>query len=304
MDDGTALTVAGLTKRYDGRVVVDDVSFRVATGTLTTVLGPNGAGKTTTIECCEGLRAPDAGTITLLGRDRFTHQKELRTRVGVMLQDGGLPMAPRAGSVLSHVAQLHRNPRNPDELLDVLGLAEHARTRVRHLSGGQRQRLALACALVGQPELVFLDEPSAGLDPASRRAMHEMLRSLVADGTTIILTTHLMEEAQILSDEVIVMSRGSVVTSGASLALLGAPAIWISGADLDQIQRLLEPHLAGRSIVRQPAVIEVTGQDGGEATVADLSWVANQLEGHEIADIQVSLRPRTLEDLYFDVVGP
>lgn len=294
-----ALEISGLVKTYGGRRVVDDVSFQAEAGTITTVLGPNGAGKTTTIECCEGLRSPDAGHITVLGLDRFKDQDKLRTKVGVMLQDGGLPMAPRAGDLLHHVARLHRQPRDVGELTEVLDLQGHLATKVRHLSGGQRQRLSLACALVGQPELVFLDEPSAGLDPASRRHMHHLLKELVNAGTTIILTTHLLEEAHILSDKVIVMHSGKIAASGRAEDLVGEPAIWVRGLDVPQLRSLVE-HTPWQ-IVDRGQEIELCPPQG--ATPRDLEWFAGLIADQDISHVSIALRPRSLEDLYFDVVA-
>lgn len=292
-----ALSVTNLTKVYDGNTVVDDVSFSVEPGTLTAVLGPNGAGKTTTIECVTGLRSPDSGTIQLLGLKRSrANAQELRERVGVMLQDGGLPMAHSAGSVLSHVAKLHANPYRPDELLDRLGLTQHVRTKVRHLSGGQRQRLGLACALVGRPEIAFLDEPSAGLDPASRRGIHSFIEELVASGTTVVMTTHLMAEAERLAHDVIVMHSGKIATSGRPSDLVGAPSIWIDGVPIDH----LAPLLPGYTLTRRGSQVEA--HPPGTATLADLARIATILD-EAGTQASVAFRPRTLEDLYFDVMG-
>lgn len=228
-----ALEVAGLTKSYRGRAVVDGVSFAAHFGSITAVLGPNGAGKTTTIECCEGLRVPDGGRISVLGRDLSPTKddagsshigsalKELRPQVGVMLQDGGLPTPPKAMELLSYVASMYANPRPLGELAQRLGIDEFARTTVRRLSGGQRQRLALALAVVGRPRLVFLDEPSAGLDPHGRLAIWKLIRELRDGGTAVVLTTHLMEEAEQLADHMIVMHRGHVIAEGSPGDALG-----------------------------------------------------------------------------------
>ncbi|MDO5723164.1 MAG: ABC transporter ATP-binding protein [Flaviflexus sp.] len=282
---------------YSGRRVVDDVSFEVAPGSITAVLGPNGAGKTTTVECCEGLRSPDAGTITVLGEPRAS--RSLRHRVGVMLQDGGLPMGAGTREVLAHVAALHRDPRPVDELLGELGLAGEAKTRVRHLSGGQRQRLAFACAMIGRPELAFLDEPSAGLDPASRQHIHSYIRALADNGMTIVLTTHLMAEAELLADQVIVLRAGRVVADGAADSLLGVPAIWVDGGRPGTMEALAA-RLPEFSLTATPqsVLIEVPGG----ATPAHLARVAHALDEMGENEVKVALRQRTLEDLYFDVV--
>ncbi|MGC5629696.1 ABC transporter ATP-binding protein [Georgenia sp. Z1344] len=218
-----ALEVRDLRRAYGGRVAADGIDLTAAAGQVTALLGPNGAGKTTTVECCVGLRRPDSGSIRVLGLDRADPAAagELRESVGVMLQDGGLPMAPRAGDVLAHVTRMYDHPLDPRELLERLDLTGSARTPVRRLSGGQRQRLALACAVVGRPRLVFLDEPSAGLDPRSRRETWSLVRELRADGVAIVLTTHLMDDAEQLADEVVVVDAGKVVASGAPGDLAG-----------------------------------------------------------------------------------
>ncbi|HEX7805060.1 MAG TPA: ABC transporter ATP-binding protein, partial [Cellulomonas sp.] len=180
--DSPAVEIRGLVKRYDGRAVVDGLDLVADAGRITAVLGPNGAGKTTTIECCEGLRVPDGGTVRVLGLDPRIDARALSPRVGVMLQDGGLPNTQRAGDVLQHVSRMYAEPADTGELTERLGLASFARTSVRRLSGGQRQRLALAVALVGRPRLVFLDEPSAGLDPQARRAVWDLIGELSDDG--------------------------------------------------------------------------------------------------------------------------
>jgi ABC-2 type transport system ATP-binding protein len=177
-DHAVAVEVRGLVKRYDGRAVVDGLDLVARQGAVTAVLGPNGAGKTTTIECCEGLRSPDGGSVRVLGRDPVADARALRPRVGVMLQDGGLPTGVRALELLRHVAAMYATPRPVDELAERLGLHGFARTTVRRLSGGQRQRVALAAAVIGRPDVVFLDEPSAGMDPQSRRAVWDLVPEL------------------------------------------------------------------------------------------------------------------------------
>jgi ABC-2 type transport system ATP-binding protein len=186
------VVVDGLVKSYGGRAVVDGLSLAAEPGRVTAVLGPNGAGKTTTVECCEGLRSPDAGTVRVLGLDPVADARELRPRVGVMLQDGGLPTGVRAGEMLAHVARMYAAPRDLGELGERLGLGSFARTTVRRLSGGQRQRLALAAAVVGRPQVVFLDEPSAGMDPQSRRAVWELVRDIRVDVLSVVLSMDLM----------------------------------------------------------------------------------------------------------------
>lgn len=312
LSDSPALLVEQLCKRYGDRDVIDGLSLRAGRGELTAVLGPNGAGKTTTIECCEGLRRPDGGRIEVLGLDRSMPEAagELRRRVGVMLQEGGLPMAPRAGAVLRHVARLHDRPAAADPLLERLGLAKVARTRVRHLSGGQRQRLALACAIVGEPELVFLDEPTAGLDPQARLAVWELVRELRAEGTSIVLTTHLMTEAEELADHVVVVDRGTDVAAGSPAALRGAPYVRIStppGTDAvrlaTDLDHALAAHPALRTTVEGGNVVMVRDREGGELDAAALAVVAGALATAGHGDAEVALTRPTLEDAFLALTG-
>ncbi|WP_454300623.1 ABC transporter ATP-binding protein [Salana multivorans] len=192
-----ALEISDLLVRYGPRTVVDGLSLTAESGRVTAVLGPNGAGKTTTIECAEGLRRPTGGTIRVLGH--APGSPAARRCTGVMLQDGGLPLGRTAGEVVALAAALHPGTLSGPELLERLGLTAVARTPVRRLSGGQRQRLAFAVALCPQPDLLFLDEPSAGLDPHGRREVWDLVRERRSAGSAVVLTTHLLEEAQELS---------------------------------------------------------------------------------------------------------
>ena len=211
-----ALEVHDLVKSYRRIRAVRGISFSAQFGEITAVLGPNGAGKTTTIECCEGLREPDGGAIKILGHDPHTAPSDVRSRIGVMLQDGGLPMAVPAGSILRHVGRLYGDlgRKRELELIDRLELRSHLRTPVRRLSGGNRQRLALACALIGDPDVLFLDEPTAGMDPHARVAVHNFIQEMKERGTAIILTTHLLDEAEALADQVILMASGAIQSAG------------------------------------------------------------------------------------------
>jgi ABC-2 type transport system ATP-binding protein len=322
-----ALRVTGLRKTYGSREVVRGLSFTAARGELTAVLGPNGAGKTTTVECCEGLRRPDGGAIEVLGLDRAARSSDapLRGRVGVMLQDGGLPLAPRARAVLAHVARLHDHPLDVDQLLARLGLTDVASTSVRRLSGGQRQRLALAVALVGRPELVFLDEPSAGLDPQSRLAVWDLLRELRDGGTSLVLTTHLMAEAEELADHVVVIDAGQVVAAGAPAELTGPPEVRVTpppgtapAAVVDALAAALSgsDHLTVRaadlwvsvstttaSVLRRPPVGQRSGVGPAAVDAGTLARVATALADAGLADASVAPHRRTLEDTFLDLTG-
>ena len=211
-----AISVSGLEKHYGPIHAVDGLSFEVHTGEVFGILGPNGAGKTTTVEILEGYRAPDAGVVRVLDLDPAVDGDRLRPRVGVMLQEGGLYPGLKAREIVRLFAAYHEHPHDPDALLDTVGLAAAAGRLVRRLSGGQRQRLSLACALVGRPEIVFLDEPTAGMDPQARATTWELVRGVVARGTTVVLTTHLIDEAERLCDRV-------AIVAGGRLAALGTP---------------------------------------------------------------------------------
>lgn len=209
-----AIEIRGLVKQYGAVRAVDGLDLDVAPGATLALLGPNGAGKTSTVECCEGYRRPDAGTVRVLGLDPFADGAALRARVGVMLQEGGVYPHARPDEVLRLFARLYADPLDPEALLAHVGLDGARRTRYRDLSGGQKQRLALALALVGRPEVVFLDEPTAGLDPAARRATWEHVRHLQSQGVTIVLTTHLLDEAEELADQVAIIDHGRLVAAG------------------------------------------------------------------------------------------
>ncbi len=200
--------------RYGDVVAVDGLDLTIDRGTITAVLGPNGAGKTTTLETCEGYRRPQAGSVRVLGLDPVAQRRELLPRIGVMLQQGGAWSGVHAMEMLRHVAALHARPLDVHALGERLGLAECGRTPYRRLSGGQQQRLGLAMAVVGRPELVFVDEPTAGLDPQARHTTWDLLRELRGAGATVVLTTHYIEEAERLADRVHIIDRGRLVVSG------------------------------------------------------------------------------------------
>lgn len=201
-------------------IAVDRLSITMNVGEITSILGPNGAGKTSTIEACEGFRKPTSGKITVFGLDPIKDAPQLRPRVGVMLQEGGAWLGVRAGELLRYVASLHAHPLPVNELLERLSMHDHQQTTFRRLSGGQRQRLSLAIAIVGRPELVFLDEPTAGMDPHARRETWEIIGELRAGGAAVVLSTHHMDEAQELSDRVYILNHGTLAASGTPVQLL------------------------------------------------------------------------------------
>ena len=214
-----AVAVRGLAKRYGGRLVVDDVSLEVAPGELVALLGPNGAGKTTTVEIVEGYRRADAGTVLVLGEDPARPSRSRRARVGLMLQSGGIDLRARPRETIAQYARFHADPRQPDELLDVLGLRSVAATPFRRLSGGERQRLGLALALVGRPDVLILDEPTAGMDPEARAVVRALIGKQRAAGVAILLTSHDLADVERLADRIVVLVAGRVAAAGTAAAL-------------------------------------------------------------------------------------
>ncbi|GAA2862573.1 ABC transporter ATP-binding protein [Streptosporangium fragile] len=297
--ESPAVEIIDLVKRYGGTTALDGLTLSAARGAVTALLGPNGAGKTSTVEICEGFRRADAGTVNVLGLD--PSRQELRARVGVMLQAGGVPPAMPCGQWLRLMARFHAHPLDPAALLERLGLTEHARTPYRRLSGGQQQRVSLAAAVVGRPELVFLDEPTAGLDPQARHACWELVRDLRASGVSVVLTTHHMDEAEKLSDHIVIIDHGRVVAEGTPASLTGAERQLRfrarPGLSLDELLAALP---AGSAAKESPAghyIIE--GQVGPELLATVTAWCA--AEGVTADDL--SIERRTLEDVFLELTG-
>lgn len=220
-----AIEVHGLHVRYGEVVAVDGVSFSAEAGTILALLGPNGAGKTSTVETLEGFRRPSAGTVRVLGLDPLADHAELTRKIGVMLQSGGVYTGIRPPEVLRLFASYYDDPADPDELLERVGLGDRRRSTWRHLSGGEQQRLSLALALVGRPQVAFLDEPTAGIDPQGRQLIRSVIADLRAAGVTVLLTTHDLDEAERLADHVVIVDHGRVLASGTPAELMtgGAP---------------------------------------------------------------------------------
>jgi ABC-2 type transport system ATP-binding protein len=219
-----AVLATDLRKAYAGRTVLDGVSFEVGRGELFALLGPNGAGKTTTVEILEGYRRADGGRVEVLGLDPARDGRRLRPRLGLMLQEGGVDPRTTPREALRLYARFYRDPEDPEALLELVDLGRAATTRYRRLSGGEKQRLALALALIGRPELLVLDEPTAGMDPAAKQATRERIAGLRAAGTTILLTTHELGDVERLADHVAVLDRGRIVAYGTPAELTGAGA--------------------------------------------------------------------------------
>ena len=291
--------------KYGDKTAVDHLSMQVDQGTITAVLGPNGAGKTTTLETCEGYRRPQSGTVRVLGLDPVRDRRALLPRIGVMLQSGGAWSGVRAKEMLDHVAALHAHPLDTSMLHDRLGLDDCGRTPFRRLSGGQQQRLGLALALVGRPELVFVDEPTAGMDPQVRRTTWELLEELRNDGVTVVLTTHHMDEAERLSDLVHIVDRGTVIASGTPQEL--------TSADKQATLRMVLPSLDGEAHTELAAILgpdlEVAPLETGGVHVispadsATLAQVARWYEHHALLPVSLTLGQRTLEDVFLELTG-
>ncbi len=298
-----AVEVNGLVKRYGANVAVDGLDLLAASGQVTAVLGPNGAGKTTTVEICEGLRQADGGDVRVLGHDPVRDATALRPLVGVMLQDGGLPNTQRAGDVLEHVSRMYAEPVDTAELSERLGLASFARTSVRRLSGGQRQRLALAVALVGRPRLVFLDEPSAGLDPQARRAVWDLIGELSDDGVSVVLTTHFMAEAEALADRVVIVDHGRTIASGTVAELVD------SGETTTLRVEAAQPlDAAAMALALGPGfTVQYEGRTAcsvsGPVSPRAVAALARALADAGKQVTRLELGRRTLEDVFLDLTG-
>lgn len=214
-----AVNVRGLRKRYGDVTAVDDLDLGIDRGEVFGILGPNGAGKSTTVEILQGHRSRDAGEVTVLGSDPATGNRLWRSRIGIVWQDESAPAELTVRETVSHFARYYPKPRDPEEVISLVGLEEKASSRIKALSGGQRRRLDVALGVIGSPELLLLDEPTTGFDPGARRRFWELIRRLADEGTTIVLTTHYLEEAEVLSDRLAVIAAGKVVAEGTPAAL-------------------------------------------------------------------------------------
>jgi ABC-2 type transport system ATP-binding protein len=290
-----AVEVNGLVVRYGDTTAVDGVSLTVPRGRVLSLLGHNGAGKTSLLQVCEGFRRADGGTVRILGLDPMADHDALMPRLGIMLQSGGVYPWATAGEILRLFASFAATPLDPDMLLDRLGLRKFERTRWRRLSGGEQQRLSLAIALVGRPELVFLDEPTAGMDTEARHTTWRLIEELRADGVSVLLTTHLLDEAERLADDVVIMSSGVV-------AATGTPAELTAAAGIDLLEVRAEPgltpghdrHADLKVTETTPGEYAVTGTLNAAAIAEVLGWFA--AAGAQVT--AVNTRRRTLEDVY------
>ena len=280
MDNGAAVAVRDLRRSYRDVVAVDGIHLDIASGEVFALLGPNGAGKTTTVEILEGFRRRDGGTVAVLGHDPARASRAWRARIGIVLQLASKGPELTVLEMVRHFAQFYPRPRAPEEAIDLVGLTAKARSRVGKLSGGQVRRLDVALGIVGQPELLFLDEPTTGFDPEARRQFWELIRRLRGDGTTILLTTHYLDEAEALADRIAVIAAGRIVASG-------------------------EPgSLGGRATAA--ARVSWQARDAGPTTVQTATPTRLVAElarefGGEIPGLTVT-RP-TLEDIYLELIA-
>jgi ABC-2 type transport system ATP-binding protein len=293
----------GVAKRYGSTTAVANLDLDVARAEVLALLGPNGAGKTTTVEMCEGFLKPDAGTIEILGLDPVADNAQVRARIGVMLQGGGAYPAARAGEMLELVASYAAHPLDPQWLMETLGLTEAARTTYRRLSGGQQQRLALACAVVGRPELVFLDEPTAGMDAHARIVVWDLINSLRSDGVTVVLTTHQLTEAEELADRIVIIDHGVAVATGTPAELMR------SGAE-NQL-RFRAPRMLDLSLLVSalPESYQATEVAPGEYLVEGnidpqvLATVTAWCARLNVLATDMRVEQRSLEDVFLDLTG-
>jgi ABC-2 type transport system ATP-binding protein len=293
--NGAVINVTGLRKSYGPVEAVRGVDLQVARGEVFALLGPNGAGKTTTLEILEGYRTRDSGDVSVLGMDPVDGGRDLRERVGIVLQETAVDPFLTVREVLTRNAGYYPAPRPVPETLAVVGMAEHADVRVQNLSGGQQRRLDVALGIIGSPELVFLDEPTTGFDPSARRGAWELIRQLTSSGTTILLTTHYMEEAQALADRVAIIANGRIVACGPPRSLL-------TGVAASTSIRFRLPD--GVPLTSLPVPVS---SDGGTAVIStdDAVTVLHQLtdwalqHGHPLDELSVS-QP-TLEDVYLQL---
>jgi ABC-2 type transport system ATP-binding protein len=294
------IEVRQLHKAYGDTVAVDDISFDVQPGEIFGILGPNGAGKTTTVECVEGLRNPDRGTVSVLGLNPNQQRAELTQRLGVQLQDSQLPAKLRVDEALDLYSSFYRNPADWRSLVDLLGLGDKTTTRFGKLSGGQKQRLSIALALVGTPQIAIMDELTTGLDPAARHETWELIEGVRERGVTIVLVTHFMEEAERLCDRVALIDAGRVVA-------IDTPANLADRVDTEQRiqfrpsaplpQNLLESLPDVRHVIHRGDVVVVTGNSN------TLNAVTSVLARNQIVARQLRVDQANLEDAFLALTG-
>ncbi|TYB60995.1 ABC transporter ATP-binding protein [Nonomuraea sp. PA05] len=289
----TAIDVSGLSKSHQGFEAVKGISFEVAEGEIFALLGRNGAGKTTTIEVLAGFQRPDAGTVRVLGLDPHTDRAAVRLRTGVMLQEAGFFPDLTVARTVDTWREFTSAPRPRDEALELAGLRARAGTKVRQLSGGEKRRLDLALALLGRPDLLFLDEPTTGMDPEARAATWTVIRDLARQGTTVLLTTHYLEEAQRLASSMAIMDEGRVVASGGMAETLAAR----SGRVAFRLPANVNPGALPLPVTVEQGLAVCRAEDPDLAAQTLLTWAAER--GLRLAGLEV--RAATLEDLFLEM---
>ena len=305
------LTASGLYR------AVNKVNLRVFPGEVVVLLGANGAGKTTTLACAQGLLKPTRGTVRLLGENPLQADPELRAKVGIMLQDGGLPNAMHPIPLLEHISTMYTDPYPVEELAERLGIDTFNGTTIRRLSGGQKQRVSLAAALIGRPDVLFLDEPSAGLDPQSRNVVFDIIREQRELGTAIVLTTHLIDDAQKLADYVYIIENGTTVQEGTVSELIASDGTnrlqYSLNAPTPTREQLLPAHLrAGVELIEK--VPYTPARDGAPSVPGEYELVGAlrpehlaaftaALAEHYLMPISLTMEPKTLEDVFLDISG-
>ena len=306
--DEDVVRVEGLTKRYGELTAVDDVSFSIRTGEAFGILGPNGAGKTTTLECIEGLLTPTAGAIRVLGMDIGRDAERIKRRIGVQLQASAYFDYLTLREILELFARVYDSDTRAEELLATVGLEDRANTTVAKLSGGQQQRFAIAATLVNDPDIVFLDEPTAGLDAHARRGLWEFVRGLNSEGRTVVLTTHYIEEAEMLCDRVAIMDEGRIVALDTPSALkrrISAPFTFVIGlsgglgagdsaAGLESLDAVASVSVGGAN-----GAIELRSSDSTRTAPAIMRWLSDT--GATLTRFEVA--SSTLEDVFISLTG-
>ncbi|QGU02066.1 Daunorubicin/doxorubicin resistance ATP-binding protein DrrA [Corynebacterium kalinowskii] len=294
----SALSVRNVSKSFGDKVAVTGLSFDVPAASVLALLGPNGAGKTTTIEMCEGFQKPDSGEIRVLGLDPTRAPGQVRERIGIMLQGGGAYPGVRVEEMLRLTASYSADPHDVDWLLELVGLEAQRRTPYRRLSGGQQQRLSLAQALVGKPELMFLDEPTAGMDAQSRLLVWDLIDRLRADGVTVILTTHLMDEAEALADQVVIVDHGALVAAGTPAELMKR------GSEVSHIHVSTSSAL-DLSAVELPgeAIRPLTYRFQAPATPESISQIVSAAAAQNVLIRSLEVDKASLEEVFLDITG-
>ena len=295
------VTVEGSQKRYGRTTAVDDVSFAVHQGEIFGLIGPNGAGKTTTMECVEGLRSPDRGVISVLGMNPVRDAYRLQERIGVQLQEAQLQKRIKVWEAVDLWASLYRNPVDGHRLLEQLGMREKRNAWFMTLSGGQKQRLFIALALIHDPELVFLDELTTGLDPQARRAIWDLVRGIRDRGKTVVLTTHLMEEAERLCDRVAVIDHGRIVD-------VGTPAQLIGRHCPERTAIIVTPDPSADDRFRAIPLVDAVARSGDTVTVRGrgedlVTTVIRCIAEHRISVSDFRMETPTLEDVFLRLTG-